>query len=169
MLAIRNSAAEEVAEEGETGTPQDAARDVVGEKCGIAHPADAGEDRREGAHDGYESREHYGACAMFGVEQLRALKMPFVEEQRIFAREERRADLRAKPIPGLIAEDRSQRQERDKEPDVEQAAPRKQSGREQQAVAREEKTEEEPRFREHDAKKSGIAGGRDQVRNIDME
>src|SRR5262245_4575198 len=55
--------AEEVAEQAEAPDPQNASRDVEREEARIAHAADAGDERRERAHDRHEPREHDGLSA----------------------------------------------------------------------------------------------------------
>ena len=61
--------AEEVAEAGDADGPEEPADDVVGEEGAVVHLADAGEDRRERAHDRHEAGEHDRLGAVL-VEEL---------------------------------------------------------------------------------------------------
>ena len=86
---------EEVAGEGEEGHPADAADHVVGEEAGVAHPAHAGHERGEGAHDGKEAGDDDGRRAVPLEEGVGALEVLLLQEAGPLLAEELRPQVAA--------------------------------------------------------------------------
>src|SRR5450759_2956764 len=67
--------AEIIAAEHEKPDPERTARKTVEQKPRVGHAANAGNERREGAHDRQEAREDHGLAAELFVKAMRALEV----------------------------------------------------------------------------------------------
>ena len=148
--------AQEVAQRGESGAPQDAAEHVVHNEGAIAHVADAGHDGGKGAHHRNEAGHHDCLRAMVLKKCMCAFDMGGLEQTAFGSGKERRPNLAAKHVAHLIARNRGHHhnagghQQRVVERIVDGGRRREETGDEQQRVARQEEADEEAGLGEHD-------------------
>jgi len=95
---------ERITERCHPDAPKESADDVIPKEFFVGHTADAGENRRNGAHDRHKARKHDRPPAVSLIKKFRALEVFLFEEERIFALKEIHADICAKPITDRIAE-----------------------------------------------------------------
>src|SRR5262245_25820349 len=74
------SRAEEVAGDEEERYPGDAAREIEDPETSIRHAADAGHERREGADNRHEARQHNRLAAMLLIKPMRPQQVLLVQE-----------------------------------------------------------------------------------------
>src|SRR5262245_42986187 len=75
VAADDRDVAEQVAAGDEAADPDHRARHVVEGEARVAHPPDAGHERREGPHDGHEARDHDGRRPVALVELVGAVEV----------------------------------------------------------------------------------------------
>src|SRR5207244_1537405 len=102
-------------------------------------------------------REDDGLAAVRLVEGLRLEQVLAPEDEAVLLAEERRPRLPPEEVAGVVAEDRGGEQQRQEDPDVEVTLVREESGGEQQAVAREDEPDEQPRLGVDDEEEPGVA------------
>src|SRR5262249_29131496 len=134
------------------------ADDVERKEARVAHLADAGDERREGANDGHEARDDDGLSAVALVEILRANEVLLVEEERTLAAKNFRADAGPNGVVGRVAENGRDDQEGDDQGDVyRRVLMRSQrADRKKQGVARKERRHDEPGLAEDDEKERHV-------------
>ena len=97
--------AEPPASEQKGDDPDRAARHVVDREAGIAHLADAGDERGEGPDDRHEPRQDDREAAVLLVELVGAQQVLLVQEPRVLAREDLRPDEVADGVVDRVAQD----------------------------------------------------------------
>jgi hypothetical protein len=80
LIDIRHGGADQITRQNHAHHPQDAAGHIVRHKAPIFHLADAGDDRREGAHDRHEACNRWSSRRIF-VKRLGAENVAALEEQ----------------------------------------------------------------------------------------
>src|SRR5688572_20655184 len=150
--------AEEEAQKPEAPDPNDAAEDVEREKARIVHSPDAGDERRERAHDRHEAREHDGLAAVHLVEALRPQEMLSLQPPTVL-REHARPDRTADEVVRVVADDRGGRQQRQDADDVDDASGRECADGEQQGIARQERRHDNARLEKDDQEQQRVDPG----------
>jgi hypothetical protein len=100
--------AEEIAEHGHTGAPQQATEGVEGREGAVPHVAGARDDGGEGAHDRYESGQDDRAGAVAIEESAGSVEVLLFEQPGVGAAEECRSGAAAECVADLVAEDRGE-------------------------------------------------------------
>jgi ABC-type antimicrobial peptide transport system, permease component len=151
--------AEPGTEQRDARAPHHAADDVEGEEGAVLHAADAGDDRRERAHDGHEAGQHQGLRPVLLEELVGLDHVLLLEQAGVRAGEERGPDLLAEEVARLVAEDRGETDQRDRGPQREVHGVRgdQQTAGEQQRVTRQEETDEQAGLGEDDQQQAPYA------------
>src|SRR5207302_11487659 len=114
---VRNRSAQQEARPGHAGHPSHAAGDIVEEEATVWHLADARHDRRKGADDGDESRDHDRLGPVARVEATGPLDVTRVEEPRPLARKQARTEPGADGVADAVSHDGGDAQETVDPPD----------------------------------------------------
>lgn len=141
--------------------PRDAADDVVLEKGGVVHFANACDEGCEGADDGDEACEDDCFFAVLGEKGVGAVKVIFAKEKAVVFGEHCRSELVADEVVEGIAKDCGKDEEQPKEEDVEHAEGCKRACRKEQAVTGQERGDDESGFEKDDEEKQGIGPAAD--------
>lgn len=157
MLYDREPLAEVVRDGGDAGGPQKCSGEIVYNERAIAHLYDARDYGSEGPYDGDETCEDNGICAVLVVKILCVLEMFVPEKTGVGPEKELNADFVAKPVAGVVAKDGSNRDERDKDPYIEESLRRQEPRGEKERGTGEEKSEENAGFEEDRCEKPRIA------------
>ena len=94
----------EVTSKSKQTYPDNASKDVVGNKFGVVHFANAGDKGDKGADDGHEASQKNSFAAMFGKKIIGLGEMRVIE-RNFWVREDFLAKEVADPVIGSIAED----------------------------------------------------------------
>jgi hypothetical protein len=153
MAAKKKSGVHEEVNPGKTSD------EIEGDKTYIAHTADTGNERDEGAHDGNETGEDNGTTAVFLEKGMRAFEVLLSQKGRILALEYRRADSGANPVIDRVAKDRRDPQHKCHEVHIQACLGfrTKSSGRKQHRVARKEGNDDQACLNEDNQKKKPVS------------
>jgi len=114
--------AEEVPAREEERDPERRADEVVGEKAAVSHPADARDEGGEGPDYRHEARDDDRQAAVLLVECVGPVEILSLEEAGVLGPENGRPQLEADGVIRHVAEDRSSREDRGEQADVEPSA-----------------------------------------------
>src|SRR5262249_47915892 len=148
---VGHGLAEEIARPAHGDDPPDAAQDVVGEKAAVLHHSPTRQHGGEGADDGHEAGDDDGLGPVLLIEVTRAQHVLGIEEERLLAREDARAQPRPDGIAHAVADDGGGDEEAVDPPDVEVARRGEEARRDEEGMYGEKAAGEKPRLRAHDA------------------
>lgn len=169
LVNVGNDGAEIITEEGNDGCPREAADEVEEEVGPVAHLRNAGKDRGEGADDGNEAREDDGLRTVRIEKGMGPLDVLAPEKERLVAVEHGGAEPTPEKISEVVAGDGSGEEERDEDPDIEIMLRREEARGKEQAVARQEESDEQTRFGEDDTRETEIAERMDERDGVKRE
>src|SRR5689334_6542185 len=150
LVDVGDRLAEGVAEENHAPDPEKPAADVVDQVARIAHSRGPGDRRAERADDGHEAGENDGLASVLFVKLVGTFEMASFEKARILALVEGLAGAASDPVAELVTGDRAKGDKAKKLGEVQGAGSGKDSGCDQQRIARQEKADEHPRFDKDD-------------------
>jgi MFS family permease len=150
VLQHREGLPQEVPEQGDPGRPQHRSDQAPGEEPAAVHPADAGDDGDERAHDRHEPTDDQGLVAVMVEEGVGLVEVALLEEPAVPL-----VERCPHGAPDLVADDVAQERRRRQDDarhgdgDVHLAAGDEQADREQQRVAGQDR-EQQPALDEDD-------------------
>lgn len=149
-INVGNEAPEEVSKQRKPDGPKKPAEDIVRKEVRVAHRSHAGEDGRKGPDDGKKASEDDRLSPMLRVKAFGAKEVLAMEEERILAREDLSPDAVAERVAHGVSAHRGNETEERQGGNAKDLLRGKKSGREQKAVSREEKADQQSGFRKHD-------------------
>ena len=148
--------AEKVSCQRQTGYPDQAAQRTVQQEQVVAHRAYACDERREGAYDGHEARDHDRLAAMLLIECVGSVQMFLLQESSLDAMEEFHADQPPYPVIGVVAGKCGQHQHRHQQVELQCVKAAQGTCDEEQRIARQERREYQTGFGEDDQEQDAV-------------
>ena len=140
----------DIAAEEHASNPDGSTHDVVGKVSRIAHHGGAGDGRAEGADDRNETREDYGAPAIFFVKIVRALQVTPTEKKGVLTTIQGRTGFAANPVAELITGDGADDADKNQAANGKEALASEDTRGDEKGIAGKKKANEESRFHEND-------------------
>ena len=147
---VRNLAAQKISAQNHAANPQQSSGHIVGKVAPVRHFGRAGNRRAKRPNDGNESRYDDGLPAILFVELAGALQVALAEYQRIFPAIKCLARFPANPVADLVSADRAQGNEKQELRKMHLPGGGQHTGRDQQGIAGQKKSDEEARLDEDD-------------------
>ena len=156
VLLDERHVAEEVAQGHQAADPGHGADHAEHDEARVVHLRHAGDEGREGPHDGQEARQGHGLAAVAFVELMGAVEVVAAEYLRVGVAEQPLAEGPADHVVGAVAGDRRDHQQPAEQPWVHAAGGADGAGDEQQRVAGEERSHHQAGFTEDHQEQDGV-------------
>ena len=152
--------------------PADPPDHVIADELPVAHPADAGDKRRERPDDRDEPRDDDGLGAVFLVKTVCPVQVFFFEEPVFLAREDLGTDEMADPVVSRVPEDGGRAEDNEQPDQVQRFDGGERPGGEQEGIARQKGCHDKPRLQEDDEEQDRVSPqpvGLDQTAQVLVE